>query len=233
MLVKLDFHQQNFAKSSSVTPVLSHLLAGLFQLRLKTSYTWKSIQLSKTSYLRTITMMSIFSIFTSCAVLIGTTASTGGTIVAHEATVSCQPLLLYFPFPAAADLPLKYEDIDTGVDGVTFVQPPSPYLDLTYSAFDVYGSLLPGTLPLTGVETHSIPQGILTSAVEQATSGTPTIKIAPPYKSVTFESFYFGCSLNVPEGEVSRQIFSLGPPPLPPPWFHIQVWFDLTTLFDA
>ncbi|KAI4212308.1 MAG: hypothetical protein LQ351_005021 [Letrouitia transgressa] len=149
-------------------------------------------------------MMSIFSIFTSCAVLIGTTASTGGTIVAHEATVSCQPLLLYFPFPAAADLPLKYEDIDTGVDGVTFVQPPSPYLDLTYSAFDVYGSLLPGTLPLTGVETHSIPQGILTSAVEQATSGTPTIKIAPPYKSVTFESFYFGCSLNVPEGEADE-----------------------------
>ncbi|KAI4157718.1 MAG: hypothetical protein LQ342_008057 [Letrouitia transgressa] len=112
--------------------------------------------------------------------------------------------LLYFPFPASADLPVKYEDIDTGVDGVTFVQPPSPYLDLTYGSFDVYGSLLPGTLPLTGVVTHSPPQGILTSATEQATSGTPSLRVAPPYKSVTFDSFYFGCSLNLPEGEADE-----------------------------
>ncbi|KAL9610364.1 MAG: hypothetical protein Q9167_004934 [Letrouitia subvulpina] len=125
----------------------------------------------------------MLSVLASYVVLAGMATSTGGAIVTHEAT---------------------YEDINTGINGVTTTTPPSPYLDLNYNSFSVYGSLAPGTFPISGVVTHSPPQGILTGSTDQATSGTPSLTVAPPYKSVTFDSFYFGCSLSIPEGAVDE-----------------------------
>lgn len=73
------------------------------------------------------------------------------------------------------------------------------YQDIIYDAWFVVSS---ATSLAGGFAPESPPNTIFTNNAVQATNGTPTFTVAPPYTSGNFKSFYFACQLSSKENVV-------------------------------
>ena len=86
--------------------------------------------------------------------------------------------------------------------------PVGTYKNIVYNSW----ILRPDNTSLVGgYAPHSPPNTILSPGLVQATNGTPTFTVAPPYISVGFKSFYFACDLQTREDVVSAQSLPFAP----------------------